>query len=74
VIADGATGLLVPERDAAALADALARLLRDSGLRRTLGQQARAAMERTGTWSRVIDRYEAAYARAVAGGVGGDTH
>ena len=74
VIADGATGLLVPERDAPALADALARLLVDSGLRRRLGQEARAAMERTGTWSRVIDRYEAAYARAVAGGAASDTH
>ena len=55
-IADGATGLLVPERDATALADALARLLVDASLRRELGQDARAAMERTGTWSQVIDR------------------
>jgi len=74
VIADGATGLLVPERDVTALADAIARLLGDASLRRELGQDARAAMERTGTWSQVIDRYEAAYARAVAGGATGDTH
>lgn len=37
----GETGLLVPVRDAAALADALEKLARDKALRRSLGKQAR---------------------------------
>ncbi|MEO8605534.1 MAG: glycosyltransferase, partial [bacterium] len=45
LIDDGVSGLLVAPRDAAALADALARLLDDGELRRTLGAAARAAAE-----------------------------
>ncbi len=74
VISDGSTGLLVPERDVEALAEAIARLLADGDLRARLGRAARAAMEHSGTWPQVIDRYEAAYARAVAGGATGDGH
>ncbi|HLZ24961.1 MAG TPA: glycosyltransferase [Ktedonobacterales bacterium] len=40
LIADGENGLLVPPRDAAALADALAGVLADAGLRRRLGDAA----------------------------------
>ncbi len=42
LIVDGETGLLVPEKDPLALADALLRLKRDPLLRQTLGQQGRA--------------------------------
>ena len=42
LVVDGETGLIVPERDAAALADALARLLDDEQLRSRLGREARA--------------------------------
>jgi glycosyltransferase involved in cell wall biosynthesis len=42
VIVDGVTGLLVPPGDAAALADALERLLADADLRQRLGQQGQA--------------------------------
>ena len=45
LVRDGATGLLVAERDAAGLADALERLLLDEGLRRRLGVDARTAVE-----------------------------
>jgi glycosyltransferase involved in cell wall biosynthesis len=38
---DGVTGLIVPPRDAEALAEALGRLLEDPGLRRTLGANGR---------------------------------
>ena len=41
LIADGHTGLLVPEKDAMALADALSRLLDDAALARRLGQAGR---------------------------------
>lgn len=41
LIVDGETGLLVPEKDPQALADALLRLDRDPLLRRTLGKQGR---------------------------------
>jgi glycosyltransferase involved in cell wall biosynthesis len=38
---DGISGVLVPQRDAAALADAIERLLCDSGLRRRMGRAGR---------------------------------
>lgn len=41
LVRDGETGLLVPERDAHALAAALERLINDPTLRRRLGQQGR---------------------------------
>ena len=41
-IEDGVTGILFPPADAAALADAMARLARDPGLRAALGERARA--------------------------------
>jgi len=41
IVADGVNGLLVPEKDAVALADAIERLLLDPALRQRLGQAAR---------------------------------
>jgi glycosyltransferase involved in cell wall biosynthesis len=41
VLTDGETGLIVPERDPPALAEAILRLADDAGLRRRLGQNAR---------------------------------
>lgn len=46
LIHDGETGLLVPERDAAALADALLRLAREPGLGARLARAGRALVER----------------------------
>jgi glycosyltransferase involved in cell wall biosynthesis len=46
VLDDGVTGLLVPPRDPAALAAAIGRVLDDAGLRRSLGDNARAASTR----------------------------
>jgi len=46
IIDDGIAGLLVPQNDPAALADALARLLADPVLRERMGSAARARVER----------------------------
>ena len=43
VVRDGVEGLLVPVRDPEALADAITRLLEDSGLRSRMGAAARTA-------------------------------
>ena len=45
IVQSGTNGLLVPPRDAAALADALQRLIEDAKLRSQLGTQARAIAE-----------------------------
>lgn len=45
VVQDGTTGILIPPRDAIALADALQRLAEDESLRQRLGQAARALAE-----------------------------
>lgn len=45
VVEDGVHGLRVPPRDAVALADALARLIADAGLRARIGASARARAE-----------------------------
>ncbi len=45
LVSDGETGLLVPERDPAALADAIQRLVEDAGLRHRLGAAARRRVE-----------------------------
>ncbi|TMB54254.1 MAG: glycosyltransferase, partial [Chloroflexi bacterium] len=53
VIEDGVTGLLVPERDAGALADAIERLVKDDALRKEL---ARAGRERVRKHFNVEDK------------------
>lgn len=51
-VRDGETAFLVPPRDAAATADALARLLDDDTLRRTMGRAGRCAVEAYYNWDR----------------------
>lgn len=63
LVSDGETGLSVPPRDASAIASAIARLMKDDGLRRRIGAAARARV--TGmTWrataARTVDVYERA--------------
>ena len=66
IIDDGVTGLLVPPRDPKALAVAITRLLEQPGLRKQLGQAARARVEREFTWDRVATKTSTAYERAIA--------
>lgn len=65
VIDDGVHGLIVPERDPDALADALVRLLDDPALAARLGAAARARVEQELTWERTAERFEALFRRAV---------
>jgi glycosyltransferase involved in cell wall biosynthesis len=66
VIADGQHGLLVPERDSAALAQAITLLLGDRELAGRLGAAARARVLEELTWDATAERFEATYRRALA--------
>jgi colanic acid/amylovoran biosynthesis glycosyltransferase len=56
LIEDGVSGLLVPERDEAALADALQRLARQPGRWAAMGREGRARIERDYDIDRLNDR------------------
>lgn len=64
-VRDGATGLLVPRGDAAALADALGRALRDPGLARRLGEAGRAEAEAHHRWGPLALQLEQVYREAL---------
>jgi glycosyltransferase involved in cell wall biosynthesis len=65
VILDGEHGLLVPERDPAALAAAITRLLDDRSLARQLGAAARRRVLEELTWDATAERFEEVYHRAL---------
>ncbi len=60
------TGIIVPERDPASLADAIRLLARDPELRVRVGEAARASVAARFGWELVAGRFEAAYNRALA--------
>ena len=66
VVIDGATGLLVDERQSTALATAIGRLLSDRALAHRLGESARRWAMAEGSWARTAEAFEAAYDRAAA--------
>lgn len=66
VVEDGVNGLLVPARDAGALADALARLAREPETRARLGAAARRTALTRLSWSAVARDLEECYAQAAA--------
>ena len=61
VISNETHGLLVPERDAAALAQALGRLLDDRVLAARLGGAARQRVLAELTWDRTAERFEQSF-------------
>jgi starch synthase len=61
VVADGETGLLVPPEDPAALAAALAGLIRDPSRRRALGRSARERAVALYDWQACARRMEQLY-------------
>ncbi len=68
LVEDGRSGVLVPAEDAAALADALARVLADRELRDRLGQRARELLHERGlTWEATARRYAEIYANLIEG-------
>ena len=66
-VVDGTTGILVPPRTPPALADALARLMFDAGLRARMGAAAHAYAQANFGLDAMLDAMEAVFAR-VAGG------
>jgi glycosyltransferase involved in cell wall biosynthesis len=66
VVLDGETGVIVPERDAPALASAIRALLQDRERRDRLGRAGRAAVESRHGWDAAAAAFEAAYDRALA--------
>jgi glycosyltransferase involved in cell wall biosynthesis len=71
VIQDGQTGFLVPPGDVEALRDRLDAILRNPGLARRLGANARELVLERYTWARVAERCLEAYSTLIPGGRGG---
>jgi glycosyltransferase involved in cell wall biosynthesis len=65
-VEQGRTGLIVPERDASALAAAIGTLARDPAQRVRLGEAGRSVVKARFGWEFVAARFESAYDRALA--------
>lgn len=65
-VVEDVTGLHVPPRDAAAVADAVRTVIDDPGLRASYGSAGRARVEERYDWHRVAAETERAYARVLA--------
>jgi len=66
VLQDGVNGLLVPPGDAAALAEALVRLMQNPGLVQALGEQARADALAKYSWESYLSRLERVFRAVIA--------
>jgi glycosyltransferase involved in cell wall biosynthesis len=65
IVEDGASGLIVPPRDAASLAKAIVRALRDEPLRRRFGEAGFARVRERFTVERMVSETAAVYERLV---------
>jgi glycosyltransferase involved in cell wall biosynthesis len=61
VVIEGETGIVVPGREMAPLADAIARMSKDPALRRRMGEAGRQRVEREFSIERMVDDYRRAY-------------
>lgn len=66
VVKDGESGLIVPPRNADALADRIGRLLSDPALCEKLGREGRRTVERSYSIDRMVDELERVYRCVVA--------
>jgi glycosyltransferase involved in cell wall biosynthesis len=66
VVQDGQTGLLVPPADARSLAQAIIRLLKDSGLRQQMGRNAKQFSEGELSWDKVAEKTLKVYQQVLA--------
>jgi glycosyltransferase involved in cell wall biosynthesis len=66
VVDDNRTAIVVAERDAAAIAAAMVRLVSDPEMARHIGGAGRALVQARFGWERAAERLEAAYTRALA--------
>jgi glycosyltransferase involved in cell wall biosynthesis len=66
VVEDGRTAIVVPERDAAAIAAAIAKLVANASLGAEIGRAGRALVQARFGWAEAAARFEEAYARALA--------
>jgi glycosyltransferase involved in cell wall biosynthesis len=63
-VEDGKTGLLVPPRDAASLADAILRLLTDEALANRMGKRAKELSETVYNWESIAESVKNSYLEA----------
>lgn len=73
VVEDGGTGVLVPPRDSAALADAIVRLLTDAAGRQKMGDAGLARVRARFSVERMVDETAAVYARVAGSAHAADT-
>lgn len=62
---DGVTGLIVPPRDARALADAVIKIMKDEKLRREMGRNASRKLERDFAWDDIAAETVEIYKKAM---------
>jgi glycosyltransferase involved in cell wall biosynthesis len=66
VVDDGVTAFVVPERDSAAIAACIGHIIEQPALGRQIGVAARRLVDERFGWDRAAERFEAAYASALA--------
>ena len=66
LVKDGETGLLVPEKNPEAIAEAVLRLLNNPEYARHLGEQGYAHVQKYFDWGLIMEQYEALYQKCVS--------